>query len=73
MLNDKKLDTLIHNDAYFEFLDSILMCREDLIQQLHEAGSEKIQQISGRILQCDEILAMGGHAKVVQTRSRVGN
>lgn len=73
MLTDKKLDTLIHNDAYYEFLDFIYASREELIQQLHEAGSEKIQQISGRILQCDDILAWGGHGKMVKSRSPVGN
>jgi hypothetical protein len=73
MLNDKKLDTLIHNDAYYEFLDFIYASREELIQQLHEAGSDKIQQISGRILQCDDILAWGGYHKVVKSRSPISN
>ncbi|MEI8099993.1 MAG: hypothetical protein WCH09_00350 [Bacteroidota bacterium] len=68
MLNDKKLDTLVHNDAYLELLNDIYAARESLIQELHQASSEQIQQISGRILQCDEVLTMAGYEKVVQRR-----
>jgi hypothetical protein len=68
MLTDKKLDTLVHNDAYLELLNDIYAARESSIQELHGASSDKIQQISGRILQCDEILTMGGYEKVVQRR-----
>jgi hypothetical protein len=68
MLTDKKLDTLVHNDAYLELLNDIYAARESSIQELHGASSDQIQQISGRILQCDEILTMGGYEKVVQRR-----
>ena len=68
MLTDKKLDTLVHNDAYLELLNDIYAARESSIQELHGAISDQIQQISGRILQCDEILTMGGYEKVVQRR-----
>jgi hypothetical protein len=68
MLTDKKLDTLVHNDAYLELLNDIYSARESAIQELHGASLDHVQQISGRILQCDEILTMGGYEKVVQRR-----
>jgi hypothetical protein len=69
MANTKdNLDSLIHIDAYVEFLDGIYALRESLIQQLHDVSSDRIQQISGRILQCDDILQMGGYDRIVSRR-----
>jgi hypothetical protein len=39
-----------------------------LIQQLHDVSSDRIQQISGRILQCDDILQMGGYDRIIARR-----
>jgi len=64
------LDSLIHIDAYVEFLSGIYAIRESLIQQMHDTPNDRLQQISGRILQCDDILSMGGYDKVVATRSK---
>lgn len=65
------IDSLIHIDAYVDFLQGIYAIRESLIQQMHDVPSDRIQQISGRILQCDDTLSMGGYDRVVSRRGNV--
>lgn len=65
MKKTDNLDSLIHIDAYVDFLQGIYAIRESLIQQMHDVPSDRIQQISGRILQCDDILSMGGYDRLV--------
>ena len=65
------LDSLIHIDAYVDFLQGIYALRESLIQQMHDVPSDRIQQISGRILQCDDLLSMGGSERLVSRRGNV--
>jgi hypothetical protein len=68
MNKNDNLDSLIHIDAYVDFLQGIYAIRESLIQQMHDTTSDRIQQISGRILQCDDILGMGGYDRIVSRR-----
>jgi hypothetical protein len=68
MQKPDNLDSLIHQDAYIDFLQGVYAIRESLIQQLHDVSSDRIQQISGRILQCDDILQMGGYDRIVSRR-----
>lgn len=65
---DERLDKLIHVEAYVEFLHEIYAIRESLIQQLHDVPTDRIQQISGRLLQCDDILSLAGYDKVVSRK-----
>jgi hypothetical protein len=60
----KKLEQLSHNETFVDFLEEIHGTRESLIQQLHDVSADRIQQISGRILQCDEILVAGGFNQI---------
>jgi len=71
MKKPDSLDSLIHIDAYVDFLQGVYAIRESLIQQMHDVPSDRIQQISGRILQCDDILSMGGYDRVVSRRGNV--
>lgn len=71
MKKPDSLDSLIHIDAYVDFLQGVYAIRESLIQQMHDVSSDRIQQISGRILQCDDILSMGGYDRVVSRRGNV--
>lgn len=71
MKKPDNLDSLIHVDAYVDFLQGVYAIRESLIQQMHDVSSDRIQQISGRILQCDDILSMGGYDRVVSRRGNV--
>ena len=61
-------DALLHNEAYVAFLDGIKGQREAYILGLHEQPTERIQQYSGRILMCDEILAAGGYRQIEERR-----
>jgi len=71
MKKPDSLDSLIHIDAYVDFLQGVYAISESLIQQMHDVPSDRIQQISGRILQCDDILSMGGYDRVVSRRGNV--
>jgi hypothetical protein len=69
MIDKKQLDALSHQDAFIQLLDEVHDIRESLIRELHDVSSEKIQQISGRILQCDEFLMMAGYKSIENRRT----
>lgn len=68
MKTDERLDKLIHVEAFMDFLHEVYAIRESLIQQLHDVSTDRIQQISGRILQCDDILSLAGYDKAVSRK-----
>jgi hypothetical protein len=55
---EEDLQTLSQHEHFARFLQVISDLREETIQELHEATSDSIQQISGRILTYDQILQM---------------
>lgn len=55
---DRDIDTLKTHDTFIRFLNFIDTLREECIADLHNAETDKIQQISGRILSYDQILEM---------------
>lgn len=55
---EKDLQALSNHEHFARFLQVISDLREETIQELHEATSDSIQQISGRILTYDQILQM---------------
>jgi len=52
------LKALSNHEHFARFLQVISDLREETIEELHNADSNKIQQISGRILTYDQILQM---------------
>lgn len=55
----------LHNNKDFaEFCEEIHKSREYYISQLHDVSTEKLQQLSGRILAFDELLVMAGYEKL---------
>tara|TARA_R100000995_G_scaffold74887_1_gene44060 strand:- start:64 stop:282 length:219 start_codon:yes stop_codon:yes gene_type:complete len=52
------LKALSNHEHFARFLQVISDLREETIEELHNADSDKIQQISGRILTYDQILQM---------------
>lgn len=52
------LKALSNHEHFARFLQVISDLREETIEELHNADSERIQQISGRILTYDQILQM---------------
>ena len=47
-------------EAFARFVKMIHELREETIQELHEAPTEQIQQVSGRIVTYDQIIQMAG-------------
>lgn len=64
MLDAKQLERLSHIEDFVAFLKDIKETRESLIQQLHDRPTDAVQQLAGRILQCDDILASGGWREI---------
>ena len=52
------LQSLSNHEHFARFLQVISDLREETIEELHNADTDKIQQISGRILTYDQILQM---------------
>lgn len=55
---DSDLKALSQHEHFARFLQVISDLREETIEELHEATSDNIQQISGRILTYDQVLQM---------------
>ena len=55
---DEDLKALSQHEHFARFLQVISDLREETIEELHEATSDNIQQISGRILTYDQVLQM---------------
>lgn len=52
--------TLHNHEAFARFVDMIHKLREETIEELHEASSDTIQQVSGRIITYDQVLQFAG-------------
>ena len=63
-------DGLKHNEAYIAFLDDIHAQRESYLRSMHDAPTERLQQLSGRILMADEILETGGWREIQERRKQ---
>lgn len=70
MIKPEQVEKLGHNDDFVAFLQEVFQTRESLIQQMHDRPDGALQQISGRILACDDVLAQGGWKDLV-SRGRV--
>lgn len=55
---EEDLQVLSQHEHFARFLQVISDLREETIEELHEAGSDTIQQVSGRILTYDQVLQM---------------
>jgi hypothetical protein len=58
------LNTLRTHDSFIRYLRVINELREETISELHEASTDKIQQLSGRILSYDQILHLSNFTEV---------
>jgi hypothetical protein len=52
------LKALSHHEHFARFIQLINALREECIADMHEANTEKLQQLSGRIITYDQILQM---------------
>lgn len=58
MIDPKSLERLHNSQDFLFFLNELSDTREAWIGSMHSANTETIQQISGRILAIDEVLAL---------------
>ena len=52
------IKTLYNYEAFARFMKMVHQLREETIEELHEAPSDNIQQISGRIITYDQLLQL---------------
>jgi len=52
------IKTLHNYEAFARFIKMVYELREETIAELHEATSDNIQQVSGRIITYDQILQL---------------
>jgi len=69
MIKQEQIDRLSHIDDFIAFLEEVRAVREGSIQQLHDRPVDSVQQLAGRILQCDDILKMGGYDEIARRRA----
>jgi len=61
------IKSLQNYESFARFMNLIHSLREETISELHEAPSDRIQQISGRIITYDQILQMCDWEKLQAT------
>jgi hypothetical protein len=61
------IKSLQNYESFARFMSLIHSLREETISELHEAPSDKMQQISGRILTYDQMLQMCDWEKLQKT------
>jgi hypothetical protein len=61
------IKSLQNYESFARFIDLIHSLREETISELHEAPSDRIQQISGRIITYDQVLQMCDWEKLQAT------
>lgn len=64
MLADKEIEILGHNEHFALYLHQLNLIKEDCIQEMRNAGTERLQQISGQIIAIDDALDLGNWESV---------
>jgi len=55
-------------DDFVAFLEDLNFQKEAILQSLHGLPTEQLQQTTGRLLQVDDVLRMGGWDKIQERR-----
>lgn len=55
---EEDIKTLSHYEHFARFIQLINTFREECIADMHEADTDRLQQLSGRIITYDQILQM---------------
>jgi len=63
MTIQKDIEHLKRHDSFNRFIDLIKQMREECIAEMHEVSTDKLQQLSGRILSYDQIITMADWAE----------
>ena len=67
-MDAKALERLSHVDDFVAFLEDLNFQKEAILQSLHGLPTEQLQQTTGRLLQVDDVLRMGGWDKIQERR-----
>ena len=68
MLDNKQIERLSHVNDFVDFLEELSFQKESIIQSLHGLPTEQLQQATGRLLQVDDVLKMGGWYEIQQRK-----
>jgi hypothetical protein len=63
------IQTLHNYEAFARFIKMLHELREETIAELHEATSDNIQQVSGRIITYDQVLQLVNWQELSQKHS----
>ena len=63
------IQTLHNYEAFARFIKMLYELREETIAELHEANSDNIQQVSGRIITYDQVLQLVNWQELSQKHS----
>ena len=63
MTIQKDIEHLKRHDSFNRLIDFIKLMREECISDMHEVPTDKLQQLSGRILSYDQIITMADWAE----------
>ena len=58
MTIQEDIEHLNRHDSFNRFIDLIKQMREECIAEMHEVSTDKLQQLSGRILSYDQIMTI---------------
>jgi len=67
-MDAKTIERLSHVDDFVAFLEDLNFQKEAILQSLHGLPTEQLQQTTGRLLQVDDVLRMGGWDKIQERR-----
>jgi len=67
-MDAKALERLSHVDDFVAFLEDLNFQKEAILQSLHGLPTEQLQQTTGRLLQVDDVLRMGGWDTIQERR-----
>lgn len=70
---EKILNDLSNHHQFAQFLEFLNSLREESIAELHQADTDTIQQVSGKILTYDQILVMCKYADLKKRHSQFIN
>lgn len=68
MISQKQLEQLSHVSDFVDFLEDLSLQKDSIIQALHGLPTDQLQQTTGRLLQLDDILKMGGWDEIQKRR-----
>jgi hypothetical protein len=72
MIDPKAIERLSNNADFLAFLEEVWQLRESHVANLHDLDTQRLQQISGRILAYDQVCQLGGIDAVREKWRRMG-